>query len=306
MWRKLLAHLAAQAFLATAIGLSAANAQAGPPLVVATIPPIHSLVAGVMEGVGAPHLLLNGAASPHSYALRPSAARRLQNARIVFWVGPVLEGFLSRSLAALTGKARIVPLTQAPGMTLLPARGRHHDARTDRPDPHFWLDPGNARRIVALAADVLAGEDPRNATAYRSNAARVKARLDALAQRMKGRFAGLPVAPYILFHDGFQYLERALGLSAAGFVSVAPDRPPGARHLGDIRAVITGAGAACVFSEPQFEPRLIRALVEGTGARIGVLDALGSGLRAGPGLYFQLMEGNIGALGDCLVGPGGG
>ncbi len=306
MWRNLVANLAVSAFLLAAIGPSGANAQAGPPLVVATIPPIHSLVAGVMEGIGVPHLLLGGAASPHSYALRPAAARRLQNARIVFWVGPALEGFLTRSLAALAGKARVVTLMQSPGMTLVPARGRNHDGATDRPDPHFWLDPGNAERIVALAADVLAGEDPQNAPAYRRNASAMTARLDALVQRMRGRFAGIRVAPFILFHDGFQYLERALGLSAAGFVSVAPDRPPGARHLGDIRAIITGARAACVFSEPQFEPRLIRALVEGTGARTGVLDALGSGLQSGPGLYFQLIEGNVRTLGDCLVGPGGG
>ena len=304
--QRTIAGCSLRALLVTAIGLSGASAQAAPPPVVATIPPIHSLVAGVMEGIGAPHLLLHGAASPHSYALRPSAAQRLQSARIVFWVGPALEGFLARSLAALAEKARIVTLTQAPGMDLLPARGRHHDGRTDRLDPHLWLDPGNAWRIVALAADVLAGEDPANAAAYRRNATRVEARLEALAQRMKGRFAGRPVATFILFHDAFQYLERALGLSAAGFVTVTPDRPPGARHLGDIRATITGAGAACVFSEPQFEPRLIRALIEGTGARIGVLDALGSGLQAGPGLYFTMMEGNLGTLGDCLVGPGGG
>ena len=306
MWQKLFARLIAQSLLVTAISLSGVNAQTAPPLVVATIPPIHSLVAGVMEGIGVPHLLLSGAASPHSYALRPSAAHLLQSARIIFWVGPALEGFLSRSLAALAEKARVVTLTQAPGISLLPARGRDHDGATDRPDPHLWLDPGNARRIVALAVDVLAGEDPQNTDAYRRNAARVTARLDALTQRMKARFAGGPVAPFFLFHDAFQYLERALGLSAAGFVTVAPDRPPGARHLGDIRNAITEAGAACIFSEPQFEPRLIRALVEGTRARVAVLDALGSGLQAGPGLYFQLMEGNLRTLSDCLVGPGGG
>ena len=306
MWRNLLPRLTAQALLVAAIGFSGAKAQASPPLVVATILPVHSLVAGVMEGIGVPVLLLPGAASPHGYAHRPTAVRHLQNARIVFWVGPALEVFLARSLAALAGKARVVTLTQVPGMDLLPSRGWHHDKRTDRLDPHFWLDPGNAKRIVAMAADVLVGEDPQNAPAYRRNASRVTARLDALTQRMKGRFSVGPVSPYILFHDGFQYLERALGISAAGFVTVSPDRLPGARHLGEIRAVITGAGAACVFSEPQFESRLIRALVDGTGARTGVLDALGSGLQAGPGLYFTMMEDNMWALVDCLVGPGGG
>jgi zinc transport system substrate-binding protein len=308
MWRKTLPRLAAQALLVTALSLSGTNAQTDPPLVVATIPPVHSLVAAVMKGIGVPTLLLNGAASPHTYALRPSDARRLHRARIIFWIGPSLEGFLTRSLDALSGKARVVTLLQAPGMDLLAARGRHHDGRTGNPtwDPHLWLNPGNAQQIVALVADALVSEDPQNAEGYRRNAARAAARLDALTQRIKSQFTDRPVAPFILFHDSFQYLERALGLSAAGFVTVAPDRPPGARHLGDIHALISDAKAACVFTEPQFEPRLVSTLVKGTRARIAVLDALGSGLQAGPGLYFKMMENNLDAMVGCLIGPGGG
>ncbi|MDP6788455.1 MAG: zinc ABC transporter substrate-binding protein [Rhodospirillales bacterium] len=304
MWRNNLIRLAAQALLAMAIGHSANNAQAGPPPVVATIPPVHSLIAGIMQGIGTPHLLLKGAVSPHTHALRPSDARRLHSARVIFWIGPGLEGFLTRSLAALAGTARVVTLTKVSGMSLLPARGRHSDGHTDgpAPDPHLWLDPDNARRIVAVAAHALADEDPANAASYRRNGARVAARLEDLTQRMKHRFAGRPAVPFIVFHDSFQYMERALGLHAAGFVTIAPDRPPGARHLGDIRAVLADAGAACVFTEPQFEPRLISSLVEGTQARVGVLDALGSGLQAGHGLYFKIMENNLSTLADCLIG----
>ena len=308
MWRKTLPRLAAQALLVTALSLSGTNAQSDPPLVVATIPPVHSRVAEVMKGIGVPTLLLNGAASPHTSALRPSDARRLHSARIIFWIGPSLEGFLTRSLAALSGKARVVTLTKVSTMNLMATRGRHPDGRTGNPtpDPHLWLDPGNAQQIVALAADALASEDPQNADGYRRNATRAAARLDTLTQRIKSQFTGKPVAPFILFHDSFQYLERALGLSAAGFVTVDPDRPPGARHLSDIHAVISDAEAACVFTEPQFEPRLIPTLVKGTRARIAVLDALGSSLQAGPGLYFEMMENNLDALAGCLIGRGGG
>lgn len=308
MWLKPLVRLAARAFVVTVISLSGDYAQAGPPQVLATIPPVHSLVAGVMEGIGAPVLLLRGSFSPHSYALRPSDAERLQSARIIFWVGPGLEGFLARPLTVLAGKARVVTLAQAPGMTLLPARGRDHTAHAAGPfaDPHLWLDPGNARRIVSVAAAALADEDPQNGDTYRRNAAAVTARLDSLAQRMKARFAGTAPNRFVLFHDAFQYLEQALGLSAAAYVTVTPNRPPGARRLRAIRSVVTEADAACVFSEPQFEPRLLRTLIQGTNARTGVLDALGSGLAVGPGLYFQLMEGNLKALADCLLGPSGG
>lgn len=66
------------------------------PSVVATIAPVHSLVSGVMEGVGEPSLLLKGFVSPHAYSLRPSEARRLEQADVVYWIGPNLETFWER------------------------------------------------------------------------------------------------------------------------------------------------------------------------------------------------------------------
>src|SRR5579863_3878343 len=92
------------------------------PQVVASIKPIHALVAGVMSGIGEPGLIVAGSASPHAYALRPSDARRLEQAQLIFWIGPIFEGFLIKPLAALGGKADIVELDRAPGIALLPAR----------------------------------------------------------------------------------------------------------------------------------------------------------------------------------------
>lgn len=103
------------------------------PHVVASVAPIHSLVAAVMQGVGEPTLIVKSGASPHSYSLRPSDARSLQEADAVFWVGEGLETFLTGPLATLSPDARVVELAEAPGLVLLPVREggafepHHHD-----------------------------------------------------------------------------------------------------------------------------------------------------------------------------------
>jgi zinc transport system substrate-binding protein len=90
--------------------------------VVASIKPVHSLVAGVMQGIGEPVLLVKGASSAHGYSLRPSDARALDQAHVVFWVGENLETYLTKPLQALSAAALVVPLSGAEGVRLLAAR----------------------------------------------------------------------------------------------------------------------------------------------------------------------------------------
>jgi zinc transport system substrate-binding protein len=98
------------------------SARAEEIAVVASIKPVHSLVAGVMKGVGTPALLVKGASSPHDYSMRPSDARMLDDAEVVFWVGEGMETFLDKPLAALSSDATIVALSEAPGIELLATR----------------------------------------------------------------------------------------------------------------------------------------------------------------------------------------
>lgn len=288
------------------------------PAVVATIKPVHSLVASVMAGVAEPRLLIAGGGSPHGYALRPSEARALERATLVFWIGPDLETFLVRPLKTLARGARIIALDEAPGLHGTTA---HRDA--ERPagkadeihgherdhehghdhgggDPHIWLDPVNAAVMVRTIATALTAADPAHAAAYEANAARMAARLDRLTRDMAARLAPVADQPFITFHDAYGHLVRRFGLAWAGAVTISPDRPPEARRVRELRAKIKAAQAVCVFSEPQFRPRLIDTLTEGTGARTGLLDPLGAGLAPGPELYFTLMDGNAAALRRCL------
>jgi zinc transport system substrate-binding protein len=167
-------------------------------------------------------------------------------------------------------------------------------------DGHIWLDPDNARAMVDAVAAELAEADPANATAYRENAERLRARLDALDAELDTKLAPLRDVPFVVFHDAYQYFDRHYGLSNVGSITVSPERQPGAQRLMEIRSAVTELGAACVLSEPQFEPKLVATVIEGTGARTGVLDPLGAAQEPGPDAYFGMMRANAAALAECL------
>lgn len=295
------------------------------PRVVASIMPVHSLTAAVMGEVGSPHLLVRGAGSPHDYALRPSDARALVDADLVFWVDPGLETFLEKPLASISKDSQVIRLSSAPNVRLLAAREGgawetrgHDDDHEDPGDPdghddheghvhgtadlHLWLDPANARALVDAIEDALAAVDPGRAPTYRANATATRAALSALEAELRGRLAPVADRPFVVFHDAFQYAERTFGLHAAGAITIAPEQRPGPRRLSEIRARIVADGAVCVFAEPQFPRDLVATVVEGTPARIGILDPLGADRSPGPDSYFRMMRALAEGLRDCLEG----
>lgn len=282
--------------------------------VVTSIKPVHSLVSAVMEGAGTPTLLVDGASSPHAFSLRPSAARSLSRADVVFWVDEGLEGFLVRPIASLAGDATVIKLLDTPGLTLLDLReGGTFDAHDhghgaddhghDAVNPHVWLDPKNAAVMVDEIARAMAEADPDNAALYRRNAAETQTGLAALTDELTARLEPVRGARFVVFHDAYPYLEARFGVEAAGAITLRPELSPGAAQLGEIRSAIEALDVRCVFAEPQFEPRLVTALVDGTGATVGTLDPLGVAAEAGPDHYAAMMRANATALLDCLSPP---
>jgi zinc transport system substrate-binding protein len=307
--------------LLVALGCAQAGAaRADEIAVVASIKPVHALVAAVMAGVGTPGLLVKGASSPHDYSLRPSDARALDGAQVVFWVGDGLETFLGKPLAALAGDARVVALSAAPGVELLPTReggiweghdqvaaeaegaeAEHADARAHgQLDMHVWLDPHAAAAMAHAIVAALSAADPDHAAVYQRNGGELRAQLEDLDRSLGARLEPVADRPFVVFHDAYHYLESRYGLNALGAIAVDPRRRPGARRLAEIRDRLQELDAACVFAEPQFEPALVDTVIEGTGASKGVLDPLGAALDAGPDHYFRLMDNLAAALTGCL------
>lgn len=317
------------------------SAGAGPgfaaPDVVVSIKPIHSLVASIMKGVGEPKLIVDGAASPHTFSLKPSNAAAIEGADVIFWVGPGIEAFLEKLLDALAALATVVELEDAPGLQKLPFResgafeahddgheaaeahedddhphGDHDQPAADHADhdddhhdhggfdTHLWLDPMNAKAMAAEIEKTLVSADPANAAAYQANGAALMKDIDALDTELKATIAPVKDRPFIVFHDAYQYFEHRYGVSVAGSITVSPETMPGAERVDQIHKKVKELGATCVFAEPQFEPKLVAVVTEGTPARSGTLDPEAATLKSGPGLYFELMRGLARSMKECL------
>ena len=376
-------RLVSTAFLATTILVSSATLANANVKVIASIKPVHSLVAAVMEGVGKPELLVEGAGSPHTYSLKPSQAKKLQEANLVFWMSHDLEAFLERSIEGIATNAKSVSLGESHGLTTLNFReggafdahahdvhkdhddhghddhdnhkkddhdnhghddhnddkkddhdGHGHDDHGDHnkddhddhghddhddhkkddhddhghdehghdeTDPHVWLDPVNAKALVHEIEEALAEADPTNAQAYEANAEAMMSRLDNLVAEIDAELEPVKGRGYVVFHDAYQYFENRFGVSAVGSITVSPEVLPGAERVAELREKVKSLNATCVFSEPQFEPKLVMTITENTNAGTGVLDPLGASIDDGAELYFTLIRNMAKSLKDCLI-----
>lgn len=304
------------ALSALALSVTVSPAAMAAPDVVVSIAPVHSLVAAVMDGVGEPRLLVPPGASPHAFSLRPSDAQALANADLVFRVGPDMETFLDKPLAALASDT-VVNLAGRPGITEQRTTDQHdgpddHDDDDDHGghgghgdhagDPHIWLSVANARRIAEIAAETLARHDNENAAAYGRNLSALNDRLDGLQNELSNLLAPVRKSPYIVLHDAYRHFEVAFDLAPATAIALSPERQPGARRLREIRDLLVAQDIKCVFAEPQFPNAIAATVVSGTNATLAELDPIGADLTIGPELYFDLMK-NLGrSLAGCLGG----
>ena len=324
VWRKrinafmaLVTLFALAAVLVMARGDKAIAASGDVPVVVVSIKPVHSIVAGVMAEVGAPHLLLEGRASPHSFQLRPSAARLLNKADLVVRVGPKLEAPLTRILSGLSSPQKVLELMDVDGMTVYKSQrggrigdedehGDHGDKQHDHgrghgvEDPHIWLSVENGKVMAEVVAARLADIDPANKQAYERGLAKVLQQLDELEDRLAVTLGPLKGRRYMVFHDAFQYLTRPYGIAFAGAITFDPSLPARAGHLARLRARLVEKQASCVFTEPQYSPKIIRTLVESNDVKTSELDSLGVAVPAGEAAYGIVMTRLAAALARCL------
>lgn len=357
------------------------TAVADVPQTAVDIAPLHSLVARVMADVGEPDLIVAPGASPHEYNLRPSEAQALQDAEIVFWIGPDLTPWLAGAVETLASGAEVVTLAEDDATTTLPMRenalfeahshdhgghdhedhehGHDHDHDHDHDehdhaeghdhdhdheghdheghdhdhgdhdhddhdhgdhdhgdhdghdhgghghshganDPHMWLSPENASAWLTVIADALSAADPDNADAYAANAEAGQEELATLSQEIEGILEPVEGRNFIVFHDAYQYFEDSFDFPASGAISISDASDPSPARIAEIQGRVREQQVTCVLSEPQFDPGVVDAVMEGSEAQTGVLDPMGSDLQPGAELYPQMLRNLARALADCL------
>ena len=357
-------NLLALSLTATLMG---GTAFADVPQVAVDIAPIHGLVSRVMEGVGAPDLIIQQGASPHEYSLRPSEAQAMQDADLVFWVGAELSPWLADAIETLASDATATELLESQGTIELESRrsalfekhnhdhednhdeeghdgagheghddhadedhkdhdahdkdddhGDHdedhadkgHDDHDDHDDheghahgnhdPHAWLSPKNAMTWLNVIAGQLSAANPENAGTYFANAAAGRAEIVATMAGVNATLDPVRGGQFIVFHDAYQYFEHDFELPAAGAISIGDASDPGPARIAEIQTRIADEGIDCVMAEPQFNPDLIETVLNGTEAKTGILDPLGSDIELGSKFYPQLMRNLSAAIAGCM------
>ena len=300
--------------------ISSANAEVK---VVTSIKPIHSLASYIMDGVGKPDVIVDGYNSPHNFSLKPSHAKMLENADLVIWVGEDLEAFLEKPLQTIVKKAKNIELMDLKGIKKLEFREKNifeehddhkekdghkeHDDHKEKDgheghghgehDPHVWLDPINAKVIIKEITNQLVQLDSKNSSIYKSNSKKALTDIDKLVKDIKKELN--KDLRFVVFHDAYQYFENRFDIQVLGALTVNTDVMPGAEQLSEIREVIEHEKINCLFSEPQFNPAIIKSIAKDTKIKTDILDPLGAKLDKGMNLYFDLLKNMSSSFKGC-------
>ena len=189
----------------------------------------------------------------------------------------------------------IEPIAQEPS-----EGGGHHHGHAHAHgefDVHIWLDPNNAKVIVKEVANELASLDSKNSNFYKMNAKKTVEKLDILINQIDKSIN--KKASFVTFHDAYQYFEKRFGVEALGALTINTDIQPGAKQIAEIKDLVEDKNIKCIFSEPQFNPKLINMIAKSTGAKTGILDPLGSSYKPGKDLYFNLINDLYENLNKC-------
>ncbi|WP_170428555.1 zinc ABC transporter substrate-binding protein [Ruegeria arenilitoris] len=167
-------------------------------------------------------------------------------------------------------------------------------------DPHAWLSPANAETWLNLIAAQLSAADPDNAGAYFANAAAARDEMATLSVEVAETLEPVRGGSFIVFHDAYQYFENAFDFPASGAISISDAADPSPARIAEIQARIREEGVDCVLAEPQFNAGIVDTVLDGTEAKTGVIDPLGSDLEPGAALYPQVIRNMAKTLADCL------
>ncbi|WP_415911723.1 zinc ABC transporter substrate-binding protein [Neptuniibacter sp. QD37_11] len=256
---------------------AASTATADQPIqVVASVKPLQLVVEGVVGELGEVDSLIPAGSSPHHYSLKPSDLRKLNTADLAVWVGPDMEQFLSKALER--SKVPTVQLLEGSG------EGHHdhhelhghdeHDHHNHAVDPHVWMDPVKMLKAAAEIKKALVKLHPEQAEQLNSNYQQFAADILATDRAIQAQLATVREKGFIVFHDAFAPFVEHYDMNQRGYFTVDPARAPGAKKLQAIQTMLKEDQVGCIFTEPQFEAKVIQRIVAKQPVKLGKLDPL--------------------------------
>ncbi|MFU0931779.1 zinc ABC transporter substrate-binding protein ZnuA [Kluyvera cryocrescens] len=309
-------------FAALSAALWGTAAQRADAAVVTSLKPLGFIASAIADGVTETQVLLPDGASEHDYSLRPSDAKRLQNADLVVWIGPEMEAFMNKSTQSIP-EAKKVTIAQLDGVKPLlmkgaddddddhAGEGEHDHAHAEKGDAHhhhgdynmhLWLSPEIARLSAVAIHDKLVELMPQSRARLDANLKDFEANLATTDKQVANELAPVKGKGYFVFHDAYGYYEKHYGLTPLGHFTVNPEIQPGAQRLHQIRTQLVEQKATCVFAEPQFRPAVVESVARGTTVRMGTLDPLGTNIQLSKESYPAFLTQLATQYASCLKG----
>jgi zinc/manganese transport system substrate-binding protein len=261
-------------------------------------------LADIARAVGGTHVTVTniseGYEDPHFVQPKPSFILKLRQADVWAYVGLDLE--IGWAPLLLDGARNRKIAAGAPGhinvSTAIPVLDANRNADRSQGDvhplgnPHYWLDPANARRIAALYKERFSQLDAGNASAYAANTAAWDATLSAAEQQWQADRAALKDTPIVAWHTSWRYFAEYTGLRIVGFMEPKPGVPPSPSHLASLVATIRQTGAKAIIMEPFYDRRTADKIARETGIKVLVVPPSVGGTKA-LGNYIAVMRNAI-------------
>jgi ABC-type Zn uptake system ZnuABC Zn-binding protein ZnuA len=257
-------------------GVSAVGCELGAPItgvltIATTVAPITSIVANIVGGTDTivAGIVPEGTNS-HTFEPKPSDAKTLENADIIFTNGLALEEpTKDLALANLKDGANICEL----GTEVLPESDYIYDfsfpKEGGKPNPHLWTNPLMAKQYAQVVHDVLVRRDPANATTYDTNFAAFSAKVDALDAAMVTATATIPESQrkLVTYHDAYAYFAKQYGFTVVGALQPSSFNEPTPKEIGDLINQVKTEDVKAIFGSEVFPSPILEQIGAETNVR---------------------------------------
>ena len=249
-----------------------------------------------------------GYQDPHFVEAKPSFILQMKNADVFAFVGLDLEaGWMPLLIdgarnprirpggSGYVDVSRVIPVIDAARGTVDRSQGDVHPLG----NPHYWLDPENAKRIAGLFRAKFSELDPKNAAIYAANEKAFDSRLDAAARRWASALASIRGKPVVAYHTSWRYLAEYTGMNIVAFMEPKPGVPPSPSHLAQVMATVRRTGAKAIIIEPFYDRKTADLIAARTGAKVLVLPPSVGGVR-GLNDYVSVLQYDIQQLASAV------
>lgn len=266
--------------------------------VVTTTTVIYDLVKEIGKEKVKVDYLCRGDQDPHFLEILPSYMLKLRNANLVFKIGLGLEMWLQQLIdGSRNNKLKLIDLStdiekkEVPTGKIDASQGDIHPYG----NPHYWLDPENAKIMVKNICEALSDESPENAQYFKKNLNDYISKLDTKIVEWKSKLSGLKGKSIITFHKSWVYFVDRFGLKITGYVEPKPGIPPTPSHNAELISEIKRSNIKLILMENYYSDNAPNQLAKATGAKVVKVANAVYG-QSGINSYVQMIDSIVNSL----------